>query len=232
MSGFIFYRGPSQLDGKPIVGIAVYSSHNRKTGGLVQTYIIREDMSPLDASKTGEDASVCGDCKHRGIPTDDPKAKQAKKRPCYVTLGQGPMQVFKALVRGLYKPESPRKIGKDRDVRVGTYGDPSAIPVWVWEELLAEALGWTGYTHQWKKYPELIQFCMASVDSMREKQQASGLGWRTFRIAPEGESLGEREIMCPSDKGVQCQDCMLCGGLTTKAKSIAIIGHGSGKKYL
>jgi hypothetical protein len=59
MPGAIIYRGPSQLDGQPIVIVAVWSSSkkaNRKTGNVVQTYILREDIDPVTASKLGEDA--------------------------------------------------------------------------------------------------------------------------------------------------------------------------------
>ncbi len=67
-TGVILYIGPSMLDGSPIVAIAnriVAKSSNEKTGALVQTFIIRADLSPLDALATGADASICGDCKHR-----------------------------------------------------------------------------------------------------------------------------------------------------------------------
>ena len=46
-NGAIIYRGPSLLDGKPIVVIAVglnSSSKNRKTGNMLQTYILRDDI--------------------------------------------------------------------------------------------------------------------------------------------------------------------------------------------
>lgn len=233
MSGYTLYEGPSLIDGKPIAVIAIDQSKNGKTGGMLQTYIIRSDINPLTASKTGEDFSICGDCKHRGKPTDDPDKKQAKDRPCYVTLGQGPLIVFNAYKAGKYPRARPQDIGKDRDVRIGTYGDPYAAPVKIWEELLRFALGWTGYTHQWRTAASLKDICMASVDSQAERQEASAVGWRTFRITFEGEPLSKgNEVNCPSDKGVQCADCMLCGGSVVKAKSIAIIGHGSGKKYL
>ena len=50
----IIYQGPSLLDGLPIVAIATYSDKNTKTGKVLQTYIMRSDISPLDASKTGK----------------------------------------------------------------------------------------------------------------------------------------------------------------------------------
>jgi len=43
----IIYQGPSLLDGFPIVAIATYSDRNTKTGKVLQTYIIRSDLSPL-----------------------------------------------------------------------------------------------------------------------------------------------------------------------------------------
>ena len=47
----IIYQGPSLIDGSPIVAIAIAQSGNVKTGNMVQTYIIRADMSPMEASK-------------------------------------------------------------------------------------------------------------------------------------------------------------------------------------
>ena len=87
----IIYSDPSLIDGKPIVCIAIIKSGNIKTGNAIQTHIIRSDISPMDASKSGEDYSICGSCIHRGTPTDNPDKKQALNRSCYVTLYQGPV---------------------------------------------------------------------------------------------------------------------------------------------
>jgi hypothetical protein len=46
----VLYRGPSLLDGSPIVAIATIGSTNVKTGPMVQTWILRADMNPLEAS--------------------------------------------------------------------------------------------------------------------------------------------------------------------------------------
>jgi hypothetical protein len=75
ISSGIIYRGPSLIDGAPIVVIATYSDRNKKTGTMLQTYIIREDVDPREASKTGADISICGTCPHRGTATADPVAK-------------------------------------------------------------------------------------------------------------------------------------------------------------
>ena len=70
MAGFVFYRGKSPIDGAPIVAIATLESKNGKTGDMVQTWILREDISPLMAIKTGADRSICGNCVHRGAEED------------------------------------------------------------------------------------------------------------------------------------------------------------------
>ena len=68
---YVIYDGPSQIDGKPIVAIAQVGTGNRKTGkGMVQTWILRSDIDPISASRTGEDSSICGDCPHKGKPSD------------------------------------------------------------------------------------------------------------------------------------------------------------------
>jgi hypothetical protein len=68
--GIVLYRGPSRLDGAPIVCVATgfrSPSDNPKTGPMVQTWIMREDVAPHTAQKTGEDSSVCGDCPLRPL---------------------------------------------------------------------------------------------------------------------------------------------------------------------
>ena len=98
----IIYQGASQIDGLPIVAIATYSDRNTKTGKVLQTYIIRSDISPLEASKSGQDFSICANCVFRGIANSDPKRKQAKNRKCYVNLGQGPTIVYKSFKWGTF----------------------------------------------------------------------------------------------------------------------------------
>jgi hypothetical protein len=62
---------------------------------MIQTYIMRSDVPPIDAVKSGEDASICGGCVHRGDGT-------GKGRSCYVTLMHGPRGVYAAYKRGSY----------------------------------------------------------------------------------------------------------------------------------
>ena len=76
----IIYSGPSMLDGQPIIVVAIVTSGNVKTGNMLQTHIIRADVSPMHASKTGADFSICGNCTHRGTPSTDPAKKTAQGR--------------------------------------------------------------------------------------------------------------------------------------------------------
>ena len=226
MQHAIIYKGPSLLDGAPIVVIATYSNRNTKTGKVVQTYILRSDINPLEASKTGEDFSICGSCPMRGEVTTDPKRKIAKGRKCYVNLGQGVLIVFKSYKRGVYKEGDPRTMGRDRFVRVGTYGDPAAVPSEVWDELLAECETWTAYTHQKPWRPDIA---MQSADSYDEAKAHWAEGRRTFRVIVDlGDIDKTKETLCPASKEagrrVQCTACKLCKG-SSLAKSIAIVEH-------
>ena len=96
-SGVVLYDGPSRIDGAPIVAIACRiadASVNSKTGAMVQTFIMRRDIAPHKALKTGDDSSVCGDCKLRPI------YKGATR--CYVRVYQAPLSVWNAFHRGRY----------------------------------------------------------------------------------------------------------------------------------
>jgi len=92
----VIYSGPSKIDGSPIVCVYIPASGNIKTGNMAQTYILRADIDPITASRTGADYAICGDCKHRGQVSPSKITGWASNRSCYVNLGQGPGQVYKA----------------------------------------------------------------------------------------------------------------------------------------
>ena len=96
-AGVVLYAGPSRIDGAPIVAIAcriLEASGNAKTGAMVQTFIMRQDIAPHKALKTGDDSSVCGDCPLRPIN------KGATR--WYVRVYQSPLSVWGAYYRGRY----------------------------------------------------------------------------------------------------------------------------------
>jgi hypothetical protein len=233
-NGILLYEGPSMLDGAPIVVIATginKGSTNVKTGAMVQTYILRSDVPPIEAVQQGLDSSICGGCPHRGDGT-------GAGRSCYVTLFHGPRAVFAAYQRDSYPMGATLPHGKM--VRLGTYGDPAAVPIGVWRCLLVGAAGWTGYTHQWRTIDAATwaPLVMASVDSETEMREAHALGYRTFRVTPIGVGpLSGEEVTCPASaeagRKAICYDCKACMGTAAKAKvSIQIAAHGTGRNHV
>lgn len=229
----VIYEGPSAIDGQPIVVIATYSNRNRKTGGMLQTYILRADIDPRDASKSGADYSICGACPLRGEANEDPERKLAKGRKCYVIIGQGPLIAWKAYKRGNVYADAKNhaacaELGRGRMVRLGTYGDPAAIPAYVWDSLLSECKGWTGYTHQKPAMPDRL---MQSADSLAEARDHWAAGRRTFRAVDSvADIVKGQEILCPASKEAgartTCESCGLCAGTSTRSPvSIAIPFH-------
>jgi len=230
----VFYRGPSELTGEPIMAVLTglrRESRNPKTGPMLQTYILRSDMPPNQAVATGADAAVCGTCPLRG--------DGRYGRTCYVTWWMAPVNVFKATraVAAIAPAELARQV-RGRFVRVGSYGDPAAVPFAVWDRALASIAGWTGYTHHWRTCdPRLRDLLMASVESEAGADEAQARGWRTFRARRPGDELRAHEVICPASheagKKLTCQQCGLCrGGASRSTRSIAIIAHGRFANHL
>jgi hypothetical protein len=235
-NGFRIYDGPSLIDGLGIVVILTgfkVPTRNAKMGSTpLQTWILRRDIEPIEASIWGDDVSICGDCPNRGEAAGD---LGNPGRSCYVNL-VGVRNTWLAYQRGNY-PERPLAalplLAAGQGVRIGTYGDPSAVPLGIWEHLVLRAKWHTGYTHQWRLLgPGFARLCMASVDSEEERREARAAGWRTFRTRSRESALGVYEVICPASaeagKVSTCEECRACGGLEAKAKAdIAIIAHGS-----
>lgn len=246
-NGVILYEGPSKLDGSPIVVIAtgiLKKSRNDKTGAMVQTYIIRSDMAPIDAVARGLDDAICGSCVHRaksaGYKPDG--STFYKERSCYVNLGQGPRSVYDGYVRGIYPKANAFQAAQllaGKIVRLGTYGDPAAAPLAMWTVAVSKAAGWTGYTHQWRTVSaDWSKLVMASADTLEDMNAAHALGYRTFRVSANAhENIKGLEVICPAseEKGklTDCATCKACMGTSGKAKaSIQIAAHGSSKKFV
>ena len=235
----IIYAGPSLIDGSPILCVAVFSNRNRKTGKVLHTYILRADMDPLRANKTGADYAICGNCPHRGAPSADPSRKTAENRSCYVVLFQGPLGVYKGVQRGIYPTISGHDaiaaLGAGRIVRVGTYGDPAAVPSYIWDSLLSQCDGHMAYSHQSAiaSADFRADIMMQSAETETEARAAWANGARTFRVVKSVSDIVKgAEILCPASAEAgyrtNCNACKLCGGSSIKAKSIAIPAHGIG----
>ena len=239
-SSVVVWRGRSAFDDSPIVAIVTgmgIKSRNVKTGAnLAQLWILAEDRSPLDAIRHGADASICGDCRHRGDGA-------GKGRSCYVSVKNAPRAVWAAYARGAYLSMRPADVAthlasRAMGILIGAYGDGAALPVSVLRDL-AHGIYHTGYTHAWRTRGDLASMLMASADTAQEQVDASTSGWRTFRVRTATEALAPREIACPASEEAEliagtrrtaCDSCGLCNGARTddRRANIAIVVHGIG----
>lgn len=236
--GYIAFEGRSKIDGRPIVVIINKidsDSANDKTGALVQSFILRSDIPPLEAINTGADKSICGDCEHRPL-----LAKKTGRAPCYVAVWQAPRSVYAAYKAGRYERATPaqlRAILKGRKLRIGTYGDGAAAPVELWEELTAETAGHTGYSHQWRApwfdHARWAPLAMASADTLDDAALANLYGMRAFRVSV-GIDPQPAEAVCPASaeagRRTTCEKCLLCAGTSKTARDIVIADHATGHK--
>lgn len=235
-NGVVFYEGPSLLTGDPIVGIVTgigsIASKNYKTGDMAQAWILRSDIDPSAAIKSGADEAICGNCQHRSVDGNI-------GRSCYVTWWLAPMNVYKAYRKHAYITASQQDLVDymlGHYVRLGAYGDPAAIPYRVWLDVVRQSSGAIGYTQQWRDCdPIFSRLLMASVQSEAEASEARARGWRTFRVRPVGANVLDNEAICPASEeahhGSTCRECQLCQGTTKAAKSVVIQAHGQRMKW-
>ena len=228
---FIIYEGPSMLDGLDIVVLISgfkTRSKNDKTGDMFQTWILVKDIHPVEAAKMGLDVSICGDCIRRPI----------HENTCYVQLCKAVTSMWRAYKYDRYEKVTPAQVAdmisnhkRTKKLRIGSYGDPLAVPSEVFKPLIDVAESFTGYTHQVKRAnKEWSRYVMASADTKQQALEYQAAGYRTFRVRAEKSTLLPNEIACPASKEAgrvsSCAKCNLCMGTTSKSKkSVAIIEH-------
>jgi hypothetical protein len=229
----VLYLGPSMINRDPIVVLATLDSRNRKTGPMIQTWILPVD-GPLDATKSATDDSVCGDCPRRRSTGGD----------CYVRIDAAPHSAWKRWDRAGRPGQNwdhhvitLQTEALTHGLRLGAYGDPAAVPFEVWQMLISaiQPRAITGYTHQWREsfaapYRALV---MASADNVQDAIQARASGWRYFAAVPTAESAGALPgaIQCLADsKGLTCEQCGICNGSRlgrdVQPTSVWIAEHG------
>ena len=232
------YLGPSRIDGDDIVVIVtgLRGSSNAKTGSMVQSYILRADRDPLEALRTGKDSTVCGGCPLR--PTSYDGTKYAG-RGCYVNVGQAPLALWRAWQRGsipMVTVGDLAELTRGRTVRLGSYGDPAAVPPVIWHAYTRYAEGWTGYTHQSRspKLRDVLTWCQVSADSEADAVAARQAGVGSFRVLRDGDAPLPFETVCPASeeagKVTTCADCQMCTGFD--GASVVIAAHGIGKGHV
>jgi len=220
-NGYILYEGPSPIDGAPIVCIVTGitdTTDNGKTGAMLQTWILRQDIAPNVGYRDGSNISVCGGCTH------------FVQKTCYVLWYQAPLSVWKCYKRGGYAPLPSYSVFTDRILRIGSAGDPFCVPEHVWRSALPEVAGHTGYTAQWRRpaaqgYREFLQ---ASCHGMRDYLDATAHGWQPYLVVPKGEPLPAGVTLCPASEeaghATTCSACLACDGTTG---AYGIPAHGT-----
>ena len=234
---FIAYEGPSLIDGSPIVAVVTgveVPSRNVKTGRMLQTWILQQDMHPKEAVRTGQDTGICGTCPLKGL--------NGQLRTCYVRVENAPTNVWKKWKAGGYThadDDTIRRAVRYRKVRLGAYGEPTAVPYERMRLLTDSAAGWTGYTHRWASIgAEWAGMLMASVEDAQTAQQARLQGWRPFLATDDPDSVPDKAFLCPAereDDPITCEDCGVCAGTrngTVMADSAFpwLPLHGAGRK--
>jgi len=213
------YEGPSRFDGKIIqVLVSGYerASQNRKTGPMLQSYIVLKDISPIESARTGEDRSVCWDCGLKPIMERLRKVtNEAHGEVCYVVTANDVNSIWKAHQDRPVEPIESLQLSRPTPLRIASYGEATAVKdAHFWTDLIAHCGGGhTGYTQQWRR-PDCQSYkhiLMASVHSPEQQEAAAAAAWRTYRTIRHGEPLVPREIHCPAPL-VQCATCKLCDG--------------------
>lgn len=219
-NGYVLWEGKSPIDGAPIVCIVTgfTESGNVKTGAMLQTWILRQDIPPNVGYRDDSDVSICGGCWH------------FVNKTCYVVWHQAPLSVWRCYKRGGYRHLPSYSVFNDRDCRIGSAGDPYCVPESVWRSVLNHCRGHTGYTAQWRRSDaqSLRDFLQASCHGMRDYIDATARGWNPYLVVPEGESLPAGVTLCPASAEAghrtTCQACHACDGSTG---AYGIQSHGA-----
>jgi len=200
----IIYKGKSLIDGFSIIAIlsgVIARSRNPKTADMMQTSMLREDISPKAAKDNGAYRSVCGNCPAFLI--------------CYVK-GWSQASQWKCYKKGRIADYDPKTdVLPNKPLRIGEYGNPSSIPIKIWKDLLKIVPGHTGYDHRWKSiHPAWNKIVMASCGSSEDRKAAKRKGYRTYRYLKDGDRIESGEIKCPYTRmnNVTCASCQLCNG--------------------
>ena len=215
----IIYEGESLIDKEPVVAVAtgfVLGANSKLGANVIQVWVMRSDISPVEAIKTGQDYSVCGNCPLRG-------------KVCYVNVAFAPSSIYYSYKAGNYPHLCDRHLQKIKEyrklLRLTAYGDIAAIPIEAVKPLIDAAPVTVGYTHQWSTHPQYKGLLMASCENPEDAIAAKNMGWQTFRIKNSKDPLLWNEKQCSNQlhKSVQCEDCKLCDG---KSSAIAVDVHG------
>src|SRR5262249_31101426 len=124
---------------------------------------------------------------------------------------------------------------RGRLIRLGSYGDPAAVPLPVWEAVCEVSAGWTGYTHQFRTCDVgYARYCMPSRETVADRRLAVPPGHPTVprRLAPHAPRCPRpRRRGSPREGGVRAPPASEEGGARlTCAECRACSGSGGGRQ--
>jgi len=192
-----------------IVVIATRDSDNRKTGKMIQLWVINRNIHPVESIRSGTDAMLqCRGCAF------------ASGKGCYV--GSLPlMAIWRKYSKGEYDKLEPgtqawADYWVDVKVRFGAYGNPSLIPLDIVSDIVERCESHTGYFHDWHLMPACDavaygRYFMASCEPCNVAQ-AQAMGLRTFTVYPVDAQQGDGLECLADSKGLTCAECGLCDG--------------------
>jgi hypothetical protein len=103
--------------------------------------------------------------------------------------------------------------------------------------MLADARGWTAYTHQWRSF-DLQALAMASCESDADARDAQALGYRVFRVVAPGAARLPGHMPCPASdeqgRRLTCVECRACNGNASGVPMphVQIEPHGHGRRHV
>ena len=198
-------------------------SDNRKTGEMLQTYLLDKATLTSEPKVFGTKCAECPMVSKCYVNQDKMSVRRTLKK---LINGEACSYKFSTL-------EEVLPLLRGQRVRLGTYGDPSALPLHDLKKICEVSQGWTGYTHFWKEIASNYSlYLMASVEDLSGELLAHSLGYLTFRVLlKEDETLevSSKSIQClnvENDKtlvSLQCVDCLICSGTKGRGKKSVYI---------
>lgn len=197
-----------------LVFTALNGSSNRKTGDMIQTYLLDKSRLKSEKSVFGAKCQDCSMVKECYVSRD----KLSVRRSLVLTL-EGQRATYQKRLLGGVLP-----LLKGRLIRLGTYGDPSAIPLRDLARICSSAKGHTGYTHFWREIDEgYSAYLMSSCETLADELLSNALGYRAFRVlldAHEVHETSKKSVQClNASVGLTCAECLLCSGSQGKGSS-------------
>jgi hypothetical protein len=218
----------SPINGEMVELIVLYRG-NKKLRDMMQLSVIPVSWELKQGSKGRK--AICGSCPHEKLGT------------CYAH-DQGLASMQKAGLKGAYKPLPMAdflKRAKGKLIRFGRFGDLSVLPYEIVKAIADVSGGFTGYTNQWRSKffdERFTNIFMLSTLGEKDAQAASRKfpKARQFQVIPTAAAytndLSKGVIMCPSENGYTCDECLLCDGKQARTGSphIQIRAHGADYK--